>query len=439
MEDISHYHFQNGSFPFQEHSNASPSGHYDHTGLPAYGIPLRPDQHQSWPNDTNSLPTQLNGGPNGVQDAQRSPQGRLRNKHSNQASPLNTASRNLPDRVNSPAQRGNQRSNGIAFKNSSSSFPQGGTVSSTDPAEDPDNIYIPLSAALDPNVNYFSSETPAQVSDGPVDPALEATSVDDAPSGPMVNPFSDTYPLVTHPDYLDQWRDRLFNVEQPLHLTEAQFLTYFPHIDNVYSHRSTQKYKRKPFMSHYWDCRLKGRPSGTKKSDDPNKKKRKREKRERDLCDVKIKVTEWFGEDQCREMGVEPEYPQIDGSGADGLHIVMESAREGAEGAGNTFGLLEPSKGFPVGHPGAGGKRWYTIQRVNGSLHSNAAVGIPPNSVNDDLDINSEDRDLDHKHSLEESDRIKKNSVQRYLLKEQKERKAASKVWNFIIILKQPH
>src|SRR6186713_2020337 len=84
----------------------------------------------------------------------------------------------------------------------------------------------------------------------------------------------------------------------------ARYNTYFPHIDNVYSHRSTQKYKRKPFVSHYWDCRLKGRPSGTPKSDDPNKKKRKRQARERDLCDVKIKVTEYFSAEEARAQGL---------------------------------------------------------------------------------------------------------------------------------------
>src|SRR3954451_5621366 len=77
-------------------------------------------------------------------------------------------------------------------------------------------------------------------------------------------------------------------------LNGLRFETYFPHVDNVYSHRSTQRYKRKPFISHYWDCRMKGRPPGTPKSDDPNKKKRKRLARERDLCDVKIKITEYF-------------------------------------------------------------------------------------------------------------------------------------------------
>lgn len=89
--------------------------------------------------------------------------------------------------------------------------------------------------------------------------------------------------------------------------------TYWPHIDNVWSHRSTQASKSNiggsngvggnfPIKTHYYDCRLKGRPSGGTASlvnsgadgggGDANRKKRKRASRERDLCDMKIKVTE---------------------------------------------------------------------------------------------------------------------------------------------------
>ena len=88
--------------------------------------------------------------------------------------------------------------------------------------------------------------------------------------------------------------------------------TYWPHIDNVWSHRSTQASKNNiagsnnniggghPVKTHYYDCRLKGRPSGGTASSlsngggggDANRKKRKRASRERDLCDMKIKVTE---------------------------------------------------------------------------------------------------------------------------------------------------
>ncbi|KAI5281578.1 hypothetical protein KEM54_003163, partial [Ascosphaera aggregata] len=56
------------------------------------------------------------------------------------------------------------------------------------------------------------------------------------------------------------------------------------------------RYKRKPFVSYYWDCRLRGRPSGTPESDDTTKRKRRRVSRERDLCDVRIKVIEHFQE-----------------------------------------------------------------------------------------------------------------------------------------------
>ncbi|PNY24059.1 Uncharacterized protein TCAP_06009, partial [Tolypocladium capitatum] len=100
--------------------------------------------------------------------------------------------------------------------------------------------------------------------------------------------------IVVEPPDLQAWRERLFNVDQMIVLTHEQFETYFPHVDNVYSHRSTQRYKRKPFVSHYWDCRMKGRPPGTPKSADPHKKTRRRSARERDLCDVKIRITEYL-------------------------------------------------------------------------------------------------------------------------------------------------
>jgi hypothetical protein len=83
--------------------------------------------------------------------------------------------------------------------------------------------------------------------------------------------------LVLNPPDLAAWRQRLFDVSTPLTLTESQFSLYFPHIDNVYSHRSTQHYKRKPFVSHYWDCRLKGRPPGTPKSDEEEEESGARE------------------------------------------------------------------------------------------------------------------------------------------------------------------
>jgi len=231
-------------------------------------------------------------------------------------------------------------------------------------------------------------------------------------------------PMKPNPPSLSQWRNKFFNIDEPLLLTEEQYLTYFPHVDNVYSHRSTQKYKRKPFVSHYWDCRLKGRPTGTpmnkKKGngdgDEQEKKKRKRKVRERDLCDVKIKVTEFFGVedlDALRKLGLGPEVNsgahQTDDMGD--LTFVINGQQQ-SENNESTFGVLEPNQNYPPGHPGFGGKKWYMVQRVNG---------------NDKDGDDPEDRDLDHKHTLEESDRIKKNSVQRWLLAREKEKKKAAR------------
>lgn len=181
-----------------------------------------------------------------------------------------------------------------------------------------------------------------------------------------------------------------------------RFQTYFPHVDNVYSHRSTQRYKRRPFVSHYWDCRLKGRPPGTPKSEDPNKKKRKRTARERDLCDVKIKVTEYFpGAGIVNTTGGFEALPTELLPGVHTLFPVQGS---------QPFGVLTPGSNLPEDHPGANGARYFTIQRVNGNGANGKGEGVGGG----------------HRHTLEDSDRVKKNSVVRHMLKEDKERKKAA-------------
>jgi glutathione S-transferase len=185
----------------------------------------------------------------------------------------------------------------------------------------------------------------------------------------------------------------------------TRFQTYFPHVDNVYSHRSTQKYKRKPFVSHYWDCRLKGRPPGTPKSDDPNKRKRKRTARERDLCDVKIKITEYFPGAMLR-ADFTPDNGQPESVQGNSFFTpgqpggqVMHQEQQFA------MGLVD--NGISPNHPGATGQRYYTVQRVNGNGGNGKGDGVAG----------------PHKHTLAESDRVKKNSIQRLLMKKDKEEK----------------
>ena len=183
-----------------------------------------------------------------------------------------------------------------------------------------------------------------------------------------------------------------------------RFQTYFPHVDNIYSHRSTQKYKRKPFVSHYWDCRLKGRPPGTPKSNDPNKKRRRRTARERDLCDVKIKITEYFPEASMADFESSPRF-ELPSSTS--LSVDLDSAQGSSYRGTQSFGVLTPNPALPVGHPGATGQKYFTIQRVNGNGGNGKADGIGGS----------------HRHTLEDSDGVKKNSVQRFFLKEAKDKK----------------
>jgi glutathione S-transferase len=123
---------------------------------------------------------------------------------------------------------------------------------------------------------------------------------------------------------------------------------------------------------------MKGRPPGTPKSDDPTKKKRKRFARERDLCDVKIKITEHF--------------PGATYS-ADGTISHSSDTQQLPDATTPSLNR------FPIE------KKYWTIQRVNGNGGNGKGDGVPG----------------PHKHTLEKSDEIKKSSVQRYLATQKKE------------------
>ncbi|KAL7956291.1 hypothetical protein V8C34DRAFT_315734 [Trichoderma compactum] len=226
-------------------------------------------------------------------------------------------------------------------------------------------------SAAEPEDNTSSFQNPGPVHD------YHRHQIEPSPPAAAPTPYKlSQAKLVIDPPDLQAWRERLFQVDHLIILTHEQFETYFPHIDNVYSHRSTQRYKRKPFISHYWDCRMKGRPPGTPKSDDPNKKKRKRSARERDLCDVKIKITEYFP-DAGAEAALDRDVAAAIAAGT-AAHSVVNA-----------------------------GQRFWTIQRVNGNGGNGKADGVAG----------------PHRHTLERSDEIKKSSVQRFVTTRDKEGK----------------
>lgn len=167
----------------------------------------------------------------------------------------------------------------------------------------------------------------------------------------------------------------------------------------MYTLRSSQRQRRKPsVVVHYYHCRLKGRAAGTPKSTDPNKKNRNRTARERDLCDARIKVIEFLP----TAAAPNPSY-QFESFATE---ILPGYATEPA----SNFGILTPNNTLPSDHPGANGGRYFVIERVNADDDSETVL---------------------HQHTLEESDRIKKNTVQRTILKQERERKKAVVRFNF--------
>lgn len=134
---------------------------------------------------------------------------------------------------------------------------------------------------------------------------------------------------------------------------------------------------------------MKGRPPGTPKSDDPSKKKRKRSARERDLCDVKIKITEYFPGATI--------LPDGDAT----FNLAQSSAYQSPQQQTFGDGLSRPVDAH------LNGEKFWTIQRVNGNGGNGKGDGVAG----------------PHKHSLEKSDEIKKSTVQRYIAAQEKEAK----------------
>ena len=71
------------------------------------------------------------------------------------------------------------------------------------------------------------------------------------------------------------------------------------------------------------------------------------------------------------------------------------------------FGMLAPANANLPPLPGSNGERFFTIQRVNGNGGNGKGDGVAG----------------PHKHTLADSDRVKKNSIQRQIIKDEKETK----------------
>lgn len=129
---------------------------------------------------------------------------------------------------------------------------------------------------------------------------------------------------------------------------------------------------------------------------------------------MKIKITEYFpGAEIPADMSVDSK------SAAMAMDSLSSSERhaggattlfltDGGDTRGDQpFGVLAPSPALPESHGVVEGQKLYIIQRVNGNGGNGKVDGIEGG----------------HRHTLEESDRVKKNSVHRYFLRRAKEDK----------------
>ena len=134
---------------------------------------------------------------------------------------------------------------------------------------------------------------------------------------------------------------------------------------------------------------------------------------------MKIKITEYFPEATAAHISHHQRSTVDSASSSDNHHTTNANAAtvfspngsDPARGNSGTqpFGMLTSNPALS-GNPSAAagnGQKLYTIQRVNGNGGNGKTDGIGGG----------------HRHTLEDSDRVKKNSVHRYLLKKSKDEK----------------
>ena len=120
---------------------------------------------------------------------------------------------------------------------------------------------------------------------------------------------------------------------------------------------------------------------------------------------MKIKITEFFP--GARTL-LGPDFEAIAANTSETLSTFLPGQSYGlATQQPQHFGMLALSEGPRLDQPGNKEERYYTIQRVNGNGGNGKGDGVAG----------------PHKHTLEESDRVKKNSIQRHFLKEEKQKK----------------
>jgi hypothetical protein len=118
---------------------------------------------------------------------------------------------------------------------------------------------------------------------------------------------------------------------------------------------------------------------------------------------VKIKITEYFdGAELTEQTGQQPPVDNtVDGNALFPQATVTQQTQVGP------WGMQTMDQAMPMAAPMS--KKFYTLQRVNGNGGNGKGEGVAGA----------------HKHTLEESDKVKKNSVIRWMMKNEKDKRKA--------------
>lgn len=128
---------------------------------------------------------------------------------------------------------------------------------------------------------------------------------------------------------------------------------------------------------------------------------------------MKIKITEYFA-NPLGHTEFAPDGPHQDPSQANNFFAQQQGGQMQQQTQQYHMNIPLVQHSIAAGNPGAGGAKYYTIQRVNGNGGNGKSDGVAG----------------PHKHSLEDSDKVKKNSVQRWLAKKDKEEKKTQKTYH---------
>ncbi|KAL9105526.1 MAG: hypothetical protein Q9227_009323 [Pyrenula ochraceoflavens] len=117
------------------------------------------------------------------------------------------------------------------------------------------------------------------------------------------------YSVFSNPQNLGSIRQRMFDVEDPIEITQNEFEAYFPFVDNVWSkNRTSQANPNSDVATDWYWCRLRKAPSWRPSEPRPTpegKKPRKKRAREERTCPMSMKVV--------RRDGVIPTYTILRG------------------------------------------------------------------------------------------------------------------------------